>query len=58
MHVYRVHNINSPFTVSRKVLKKISVGEIKPDETIEAVREAALLAQVSHAVISLIYLIT
>ena len=28
-------------------MKKISVGEIKPDETVEAVREAALLAQVS-----------
>lgn len=30
----------------RKVLKKINVGEIQPDETVEAVKEATLLAKV------------
>ena len=35
-------------TYSRKILKKISVGEIQPNETVEAVREAALLAQVKY----------
>ena len=32
----------------RKVLKEISVGEIKPDETVDAVKEARLLAKVEH----------
>ena len=30
----------------RKVLKKINVGEIQPDETVEAIKEATLLAKV------------
>ena len=30
----------------RKVLKEISVGDIKPDETVDAVKEARLLAKV------------
>jgi len=33
---------------SRKVLKEISVGDIKPDETVDAVKEARLLANVRY----------
>lgn len=31
-----------------KVLKEISVGEMQPDETIESVHEANLLAKLNH----------
>lgn len=40
----------------RKVLKKISVGDLDPDETIEAVREATLLSQV-HTSLTGFYII-
>lgn len=30
----------------RKVVKKIKIGEVQPNETIEAVKEATLLSQV------------
>ena len=33
----------------RKVLKQIFVGELQPDDTVDAVREARLLAKVSAA---------
>ena len=35
----------------RKVLKEISVGDIKPDETVDAVKEARLLAKVKIFVV-------
>ena len=34
-------------TVHRKVLKQIFVGELRPDDTVDAVREARLLAKVT-----------
>ena len=34
----------------RKVLKRIKVGEIQPNETIEAVKEATLLAKVQYVI--------
>ena len=33
----------------RKVLKQIAVAELQPDETVDAVREARLLAKVSFS---------
>ena len=38
---------NESHTISRKVLKQIAVSELQPDETVDAVREARLLAKVS-----------
>ena len=35
------------FINHRKVLKQIAVSELQPDETVDAVREARLLAKVS-----------
>lgn len=32
----------------RKVLKEISVGELQPDETVDAVREARVLSKLDH----------
>ena len=32
----------------RKVLKEISVGELQPDETVDAVREARVLSRLHH----------
>lgn len=34
-------------TIHRKVLKQIFVGELQPDDTVDAVREARLLAKVT-----------
>ena len=34
------------FYCFRKVLKQIAVAELQPDETVDAVREARLLAKV------------
>lgn len=36
------------FSVSRKVLKEISVGELQPDETVDAMHEARLLSRLNH----------
>ena len=38
---------NESDTISRKVLKQIAVSELQPDETVDAVREARLLAKVN-----------
>ena len=37
----------SSFSLYRKVLKEIYVGELQPDETVDAMREARLLSNVS-----------
>ena len=39
--------------VCRKVLKQIAVAELQPDETVDAVREARLLAKVSKVAIGM-----
>jgi signal recognition particle subunit SEC65 len=38
---------NDSGMISRKVLKQIAVSELQPDETVDAVREARLLAKVT-----------
>ena len=39
----------------RKVLKQIAVTDLQPDETVDAVREARLLAKVRVAVEKICY---
>ena len=34
--------------VFRKVLKEISVGDLQPDETVDAMHEARLLSKLDH----------
>lgn len=36
---------------SRKVLKQIPVGDLRPDETVRATQEARLLSQLHHPAI-------
>lgn len=36
------------FPVHRKVLKEISVGDLQPDETVDAMHEAKLLSKLDH----------
>ncbi|XP_019849874.1 PREDICTED: serine/threonine-protein kinase Nek11-like [Amphimedon queenslandica] len=38
-------------TGEKKVLKRINIGEVQPNETVEAVKEATLLAQLDHPAI-------
>lgn len=41
--------------LSRKVLKEIPVGDLKPDETVKATQEAQLLSQLHHPAILRFY---
>lgn len=43
------------FSINRKVLKEISVGDIKPNETVEANLEAQLLSRLDHPAIVKFY---
>ena len=36
------------YGLCRKVLKEIAIGDLQPDETVEAVREASLLRSLDH----------
>ena len=47
LYIYMYIPLSTLYTsIRRKVLKKISVAELQPDETVGAVREARLLAKV------------
>ena len=46
--------ILAPPIICRKVLKQIAVSELQPDETVDAVREARLLAKVNSPIPSLV----
>ncbi|XP_041102659.1 serine/threonine-protein kinase Nek11-like [Polyodon spathula] len=47
--------LNAYFSLYRKVLKEISVGELKPNETVQANLEAQLLSQLNHPTIVRFY---
>lgn len=44
----RLHQTHPCLFLYRKVLKEISVGELQPDETVDAVREARVLSRLHH----------
>lgn len=48
MNIFTIHMIVNLLwaVVFRKVLKEIFVGELQPDETVDAMREAKLLSTV------------
>ncbi|MGH0123730.1 UNVERIFIED_CONTAM: hypothetical protein FKN15_013596 [Acipenser sinensis] len=50
-----ISNLNACFSLYRKVLKEISVGELKPNETVQANLEAQLLSQLNHPTIVRFY---
>ncbi|KAI5092482.1 serine/threonine-protein kinase Nek11, partial [Silurus meridionalis] len=53
--VYLIEDTKSTTTDKLKVLKEISVGDLKPDETVKATQEAQLLSQLHHPAILRFY---
>lgn len=51
LHVVMLQHVIVMLTAThfRKVLKQIFVGELQPDDTVDAVREARLLAKVTSS---------